>query len=124
MLDVRRVPRGVEVYEITGPLFFGAAAAFRDTLGSVAENPRLLIVRMRHVSAVDSTGLRALSELVHRCRAQGTEVYLAEVHTQPHAALAASAALDDIGRENVFETLDAALDSAREAALLPQPSDR
>lgn len=120
MLDSKRVPRGVEVYEITGPLFFGAAAAFRETLGSVAENPRLLIVRMRHVSAVDSTGLRALSELVHRCRAQGTGVYLAEVHTQPLVALAASTALDDIGRENMFATLDDALESARAAALLPQ----
>ena len=111
-IDVRRVPPGVEVYEITGPLFFGAAAAFRDTLGSVAENPRVLIVRMRHVSAVDSTGLRSLSELVHRCRAQGTAVYLSEVHTQPLEALGASTTLDDIGRENVFATLDDALSAA------------
>ena len=118
-LDARRVPKGVEVYEITGPLFFGAAAAFRDTLGSVADNPRLLIVRMRHVSAVDSTGLRALSELVHRCRAQGTSVCLAEVHTQPLAALEASTTLDDIGRENVFDTLDAALTASVQRAAAP-----
>ena len=118
-LDARRVPKGVEVYEITGPLFFGAAAAFRDTLGSVADNPRLLIVRMRHVSAVDSTGLRALSELVHRCRAQGTSVCLAEVHAQPLAALEASTTLDDIGRENVFDTLDAALTASVQRAAAP-----
>ena len=111
-LDVRQVPPRVEVYEITGPLFFGAAAAFRDTLGSVAENPRVLIVRMRYVSAVDSTGLRSLSELVHRCRSQGTAVYLSEVHTQPLEALGASTTLDDIGRENVFATLDDALSAA------------
>jgi SulP family sulfate permease len=111
-IDARRVPPGVEVYEITGPLFFGAAAAFRDTLGSVADNPRLLIVRMRHVSAVDSTGLRALSELVHRCRKQGTAVYLTEVHAQPLAALGDSTALDEIGREHVFATLDDALAAA------------
>jgi SulP family sulfate permease len=111
-IDTRRVPAGVEVFEITGPLFFGAAAAFRDTLGSVADNPRLLIVRMRHVSAVDSTGLRALSELVHRCRRQGTTVYVSEMHTQPLAALEASSTLDDIGRGNIFPTLNDALDSA------------
>ena len=124
-LDTRRVPKGAEVYEITGPLFFGAAAAFRDTLGSVAANPRVLIVRMRHVSAVDSTGLRALSELVHRCRTQGTSVFLTEVHTQPLAALEASTTLDDIGRENVFDTLDAALASAtHHVALRAQTASR
>ena len=111
-IDARQVPPGVEVYEITGPLFFGAAAAFRDTLGSVAENPRVLIVRMRYVSAVDSTGLRSLSELVHRCRTQGTAVYLSEVHTQPLEALGASTTLDDIGHANVFATLDDALSAA------------
>ena len=124
-IDSRRVPAGVEVFEITGPLFFGAAAAFRDTLGSVADDPRVLVVRMRHVSAVDSTGLRALSELVHRCRKQGTTVCLAEVHTQPLAALAASTTLDDIGRENVFDTLEDALTAATPGAtLLPQASRR
>ena len=121
-IDTQRVPSGVEVFEITGPLFFGAAAAFRETLGSVAANPHVLIVRMRHVSAVDSTGLRALSELVHRCRAQGTAVYLAEVHTQPLAALEASAALEDIGRANVFDTLDAALTAATSSSS-PSGSD-
>ncbi|MEO7456924.1 MAG: sulfate permease [Gemmatimonadaceae bacterium] len=114
-LDVRRVPKGVEVFEISGPLFFGAAAAFRDALGNVAEKPRVLIVRMRHVSAVDSTGLRALAELVHRSRGQGTYVYLTEVQMQPLVALTGSAALEEIGRESVFETLDGALDAARES---------
>ena len=124
-LDAPKVPSGVEVYEITGPLFFGAAAAFRDTLGSVAAKPRVLIVRMRHVSAVDSTGLRALSELVHRCRTQGTAVYLAEVHAQPLAALADSSALDDIGRDHVFDTIDAALSAAATRVALPaQASSR
>ncbi len=112
-IDTRRIPAGVEVFEITGPLFFGAAAAFKDTLSSIAERPRVLIIRMRYVSALDSTGMHALSELVHRSRAEGTRVYLAEVHMQPLVALTGSAALDEIGREHLFDSLEQALEAAK-----------
>ena len=113
--DSARLPPGVEVFEITGPLFFGAAAAFRETLGNIAASPAVLILRMRHVPALDSTGLRVLSELACRSRGGGTRVYLAELHRQPLAALAASSALEEIGQEHVFDTLDAALAAARNA---------
>ena len=90
-----------------------AAAAFKDTLSSIAERPRVLIIRMRYVSALDSTGMHALSELVHRSRAEGTRVYLAEVHMQPLVALTGSAALDEIGREHLFDSLEQALEAAK-----------
>jgi SulP family sulfate permease len=112
-LDRRGVPAGVEVYEINGSFFFGAAAAFKDTLARVAAKPRVLIIRMRHVIALDSTGMRALTDVVHRTRGDGTLVFLAEVHLQPLVALTDSAALDEIGREHLFATLDDALGAAR-----------
>src|SRR5207247_1770023 len=60
----RVVPAGVEVYEITGPFFFGAAETFKDRLGRIAVRPKVLILRIRHVPAIDSTGLHPLRDLV------------------------------------------------------------
>ncbi|MEW5917438.1 MAG: sulfate permease [Gemmatimonadota bacterium] len=116
----RSIPRGVEVYEINGPFFFGAAETFKDTLGQVARKPRVLIIRMRNVPALDSTGLHLLKDLVHRTRRDGTLVLLADVHTQPLIALGRSAALEDIGPENIFGNIDDALNRARTHLGVPE----
>ena len=111
----RNVPKGVEIYEINGPFFFGAAETFKDTLARVAEKPKVLIIRMRHVRALDSTGMHALRDVVHRTRRDGTVVLLADVHMQPLVALTGSPVIEEIGRENLFGDLDAALAAARRA---------
>jgi len=115
----RDVPRGVEVYEINGPFFFGAAAAFKDTLAQVAGNPKVLIIRMRAVPAMDSTGIHALRDVVRRSRKDGTLVLLSDVHMQPLVALSRSDALLEIGEGNLFGNLDLALNRAREHLGLP-----
>ena len=112
-VSARRIPRGVEVYEINGPFFFGAAERFKDTLTRVARKPRVLIIRMRHVLAIDSTGMHALKDVVHRSRKDGTLVLLSDVHMQPLVALTGSPILEEIGDDNVFGDLDNALNRAR-----------
>jgi sulfate permease, SulP family len=119
----RAVPDGVEVYEINGPFFFGAAEMFKDTLGQIARKPKVLIIRMRNVPAIDSTGLHALKDVVHRTRRDGTLVLLSDVHTQPLVALGRSAVLDEVGEDNLFGNLDDALDRARDHLGLP-PAER
>ena len=109
----RRVPPGVEVYEINGPFFFGAAELFKDTLARVARKPKVLVIRMRAVLALDSTGMHALKDVVHRSRRDGTLVLLSDVHMQPLVALTGSPTLQEIGAENVFANLDDALNRAR-----------
>ena len=114
LVDRRRIPDHVEVYEINGPFFFGAATAFKDTLARVSGKPRILIIRMRHVLALDSTGMHALTEVVHRTRRDGTAVILSDVHMQPLAALTGTPALAEIGEQNVVGSLELALARARE----------
>ena len=109
----RRVPPGVEVYEISGPFFFGAAEMFRDRLGRMAGRPRVLILRMRHVPAIDSTGLHALRDLVRRSRQQGTLVILSDVHSQPVVAMERGGLYDELGEENILGNIDDALNHAR-----------
>ena len=110
----RTVPAGVEVYEINGPFFFGAAEKFKDTLGQVSRKPKVLIIRMRNVPALDTTGLNVLKDLVRRTRHEGTLVLVSDIHTQPLVALGRSAVMDELGEENVFGNIDDALNRARQ----------
>jgi len=111
----REIPKGVEVYEINGPFFFGAAESFKNALGQVASRPKVLIIRMRNVPAMDATGLSAFKDLVKQSRKEGTAVYITEIHAQPMVALSRSDLLDELGEENVLGTLDEGLERAREA---------
>jgi SulP family sulfate permease len=109
----RLIPRGVEVYEINGPFFFGAAEKFKDTLSEVSRKPRVLIIRMRNVPAIDSTAMHALRDLVRRTRKDGTVVYFSDVQAQPLLALSESALLWELGEENLFGDIDEALAASR-----------
>jgi sulfate permease, SulP family len=115
----RHVPGGVEVYEINGPFFFGAAEKFKDTLSEVSKNPKVLIIRMRNVPAIDSTAIHALRDLIRRTRRDGTLVLLSDVHSQPLIALGRSELLDEIGQDCLFGNIDEALAAARAHLGLP-----
>jgi SulP family sulfate permease len=107
------IPPGVQVYDINGPFFFGAAEKFKDTLATVSGTPRVLIIRMRDVPAIDATGMHALLDVLRRSRRDGTLVLLSDVHAQPLVALTKSGAVGEIGEENVCATLEHALERAR-----------
>ena len=117
----RDVPKGVEVYEINGPFFFGAAESFKNAVGQVASRPKVLIIRMRNVPAMDATGLSAFKDLVRQSRREGTQVFITEIHAQPMVALSRSDLFDELGEENVLGTLDEGLQRAR-ALVTAQPS--
>ncbi len=106
--------RGIQIYEINGPLFFGAAAAFKQTLSDIAKRPNVIILRMGRVPAIDATGLRTLADIVHRFRRDGTRVILSELHAQPRQALERSPVMDDVGEENIADSQTTAVQLARE----------
>jgi SulP family sulfate permease len=118
-----RIPAGVEVYDINGAFFFGAAELFKETIAQITQKPKVLIIRMRNVSLLDSTGIRALRDVVHRSRSQRTLVLIAEIHAQPRAVLERSPLYDELGEGQLYATLDDALDRAREhlATRIPTP---
>jgi SulP family sulfate permease len=109
----RSIPRGVLVFEIDGPFFFGAVETFKETLGQIAVRPRVLIIRMRHVGALDSTGMHALKDVVRRSRRDGAVVLLADVRDQPLAAIMASSMTDEFGPGTVLGNIEDALAAAR-----------
>ncbi len=110
----RSVPEGVEVYEINGPFFFGAASTFKDAMRIVEDPPKVRIIRMRNVPAIDATGLQTLKELYNESKKQGTTIVLSGVHTQPLFAMTQAGIFDLFGELNVLGNIDDALDRARE----------
>jgi SulP family sulfate permease len=119
----RHVPRGVVVYEINGPFFFGAAETFRDTLNRTMGKPKVLILRMRNVPVIDATGLAALRDVVTRTRKDRTLVLMSDVHAQPIMALDRSGLLEEIGDDQLFGNIDDALNRARrELGLTEEPA--
>jgi sulfate permease, SulP family len=115
----RRVPEGVDIYEIDGPFFFGAAESFKEALGTVSRRPKVQIIRMRRVPVIDSTGLAALRDVVLRSRREGTLLILSDVHSQPVIALTNSAFHEELGAENLCGNIDDALNRARTHLGLP-----
>jgi SulP family sulfate permease len=82
-----RLPEGVEVFQLRGPLFFGAAGVLADVLDRLGRPPRIFIVRMREVPLIDASGVGALREFVRRCRSHGTTVIVTGVQPQPRRIL-------------------------------------
>ena len=107
------LPSDVAVYEINGPFFFGAAEKFKETVNSIAAPPRVLVLVMRNVPAIDSTGVNALRGLIRRARSEGTRVLVTGVHAQPMVVLARTGFLDEIGDDNLFGTAAEALEAVR-----------
>ncbi|MEI6080698.1 MAG: SulP family inorganic anion transporter, partial [bacterium] len=114
----RSIPKGVEVYEINGPFFFGMADKFNDELMRSDLVPSVLIIRMRHVPAIDATGIFALESFVTRAKKRGMTVMLCEVSRLPKAFLRKMGFYNIVGKENILDNLDDALVRANKLRVL------
>ena len=117
----RTIPDGVEVYEINGPFFFGAASKFKESMLIIEKPPSVRILRMRNVPVIDATGLNMLRELVSDSKKRGTQTVLSGIHPDPLAALKQYGLLKEIGKENVFSHIDQALERAAQLSVSRGP---
>jgi len=107
------VPEGVQIFSINGPLFFGVADRFQRTLESMENPPRVFILYLHNTPAIDMTGIHALESFLAR-RSPDCRIFLADMQAPARRTLARVGIVRAIGEENIFPTLDAALDKARE----------
>lgn len=107
---LRRLPLQIRVYEITGPLFFGAADAIEHIV--VKDFTTCLILRMRSVPALDSTALNALQNLTKVCESKGITLVFSHVNEQPMKVMVKSGFVDLVGKDNFCPNIRAALDHA------------
>ena len=108
------IPKGVEVYEIEGPFFFGIANQFEEVVTTVGRTSRVRIVRMRFVSFMDSTGLHNLTNLVRICKMDRVHLILSGVNKTVLHTLLVSGLLQELGQENVLPNIHLALQRAKE----------
>ena len=114
----RTIPAGVAIYEAEGALFFGVAELLRNNLDIGHTPPKVLILRMRHVLALDATGLQALRDLRRQCQRSRVYFILSGIHVQPMFAFERAGFLNEMGADNVTGSIDEAL--ARASNLLAQ----
>ncbi|WP_027367171.1 SulP family inorganic anion transporter [Desulfocurvibacter africanus] len=116
------VPDGVEVYEIDGPFFFGCADRLNAIVRAMHKPPKVLILRMRHVPAIDATAVNSIEALHDKCKKRHVTIVLSGVRTQPMATLKRLGADKLFGQENITVNILQALDRAREIiASEPRP---
>ena len=108
----KEIPEGVLVYRIFGPFLFGAAEKMEDALSRIESWPRVLILRLHLVPAMDATGMNALESVVERMRRRGSDVIISGIHQQPLLMLKRAGFIDTIGRGNFLPTFDEALERA------------
>lgn len=110
--QLRRLPLQIRVYEITGPLFFGAADAIEHIV--VKDFTTCLVLRMRSVPAIDSTAMNALRDLICVCESKGITVVFSHVNEQPMKVMQKTGFVELVGEENFCPNISAALKRAEE----------
>jgi sulfate permease, SulP family len=109
------IPVDVEVFEISGPLFFGAAYKFKDAIRLIEKAPKVLILRMRKVPIIDATGIKTLEEVVKESKHRGTTITISEIQSTQVAQALKDASLDKlIGLVNITDTFAKTLERSRE----------
>lgn len=111
-ISLKYVPQNVLVFEITGPMFFGAADKINNVIFD--KSKKAIILRMRSVPAMDTTSLNKLRELHKKCKKFNVVLILSHVNDQPLQFMEKSGFIDDIGRENLCNTIDSAIERAEE----------
>lgn len=110
--EVLVIPRGIEVYEIDGPFFFGVANKFDECMKQMGDKPKVRILRMRKVPFMDSTGLHNLESFFRLSKKEGIRIVLSGVNAKVHSVLDKSGMADKIGQENICSHIDQAMKRA------------
>ena len=109
------LPNGVDVFEINGPLFFGAAYKFKDAMKIIEKPAKVLIIRMKNVPVIDATGIHVLKDVNRDIKLSGTKLILSEVNSnQVLTELKKARLLFQIGKANVTDTFEKALKRSHE----------
>ena len=111
-VKLKKIPDGAMVYEITGPIFFGASTKIANVIKT--SDKKVIIIRMRSVPAIDATGIHSFESIIKACRQKNITLIMSHVNNQPMKVLKKSGMYKDIGKENICENIDKALARAAE----------
>jgi SulP family sulfate permease len=107
-------PKGIEVYEISGPFFFGAAKKYRETIRQFGNEAKVLVIRMRHVPFMDATGARNFSAMLDDLREINVKIVLSGVNESVFKELNKTGIVEKLDSKNVCSNFDIASQRAKE----------
>ena len=113
------IPKGVEVYEINGPYFFGIANKFEELMAAMENHPKVRVIRMRRVPFIDSTGIHNLQNLCEMSHREGTHIVLSGVTPNVYSVLEHNGFCKLLGKDHICPNINVALDRA--AAIIKRP---
>ncbi len=113
------IPKGVEVYEINGPYFFGIANKFEELMAALDDHPRVRIIRMRRVPFIDSTGIHNLQNLCEISHREGTHIVLSGVTPNVYSVLEHNGFCELLGKDHICPNINVALDRAKSIVARP-----
>lgn len=113
------IPKGVEVYEINGPYFFGIANKFEELMAAMEDHPKVRVIRMRRVPFIDSTGIHNLQNLCEMSHRDGTHIVLSGVTPNVYSVLEHNGFCQLLGKDHICPNINVALDRA--AAIVKRP---
>src|SRR5690606_1128066 len=108
------IPKNTMLYEINGPLFFGAAQKFQEFLLDLKQEPRILIIRMRNVPFIDATAINRLKELAQILKGRGTTMIISGSNRQVREELFKSDLYSQLGKHNILDSIEHAIQRAEE----------
>lgn len=113
------IPKGVEVYEINGPYFFGIANKFEELMAAMENHPKVRVIRMRRVPFIDSTGIHNLQNLCEMSHREGTHIVLSGVTPNVYSVLEHNGFCKLLGKDHICPNINVALDRA--SAIVKRP---
>lgn len=112
--ELPQIPHGVLLYEINGPLFFGASQKFQEILTDFSQQPKILILRMRNVPFIDATGINSLKVTCGQLQSKGATIIISGANRDVRLELLKSNVYQLIGKYNIHSSIHEAMDRANE----------
>ncbi|HLW19910.1 MAG TPA: SulP family inorganic anion transporter [Cyclobacteriaceae bacterium] len=112
--ELASIPEGVALYEINGPLFFGASQKFQEVIGDLHQRPKILILRMRNVPFIDATAINRLGEMCSQLQSKGTTIIISGANHDVKKELLKANVYSQLGKYNIHDNIHDALNRALE----------
>ncbi|MDZ7614098.1 MAG: sodium-independent anion transporter [Flavobacteriaceae bacterium] len=121
--ELKAIPEGVVLYEINGPLFFGASQKFQEIIADLHQQPKILILRMRNVPFIDATGINRLEEICRQITSKGTSIIISGANHDVKLSLLKADLYTLIDKHNIRDNINSALERAEELLAGEQRSE-
>ncbi len=108
------IPNDIEIYEVSGPFFFGAAKRYSETLKEVRTKSKVIILRMRHVPFIDATGVHNLKETIKELHSSKKKIILSGVQAMVKEELVKGGIIDLIGKDFICDNFDDTIEKAKD----------